>query len=276
MPAFQQAESHLSVKSKTSEGTHRLSEILHHRQKETEETSLKFSNLSQEEIVLWKEGRPSQKLSYELSFWNDFAKWMMLIQEKGERYQISFEYSQKKIPNQVNIDFPDIAFSFYISEANLPEIIPALTHLKSPLVVHNAPQELIEKISYDKESGTLIVEPKAGALSVQKVKELGLGKYGIALPGWFYVADDGFYPRERHSLLEGKVLSGKQISQALDEHFAVIKHLLKGAILHENPVYERIIRSLLTKSGIYIFLHMFLLQEIFPSHILVILAIGLT
>jgi hypothetical protein len=98
-----------SVKGKTHEAEARLKAILIHRQKETEETSLKFSNLSQEELMLWRQGKPTAQLSYELSFWNDLAKWMMLCQDQKIPYEISFDYSSKKLPNQIRIEFPEIA-----------------------------------------------------------------------------------------------------------------------------------------------------------------------
>jgi hypothetical protein len=74
----------------TAEGKQFLEELLFKRVEETEETSLKFSNLSAEELTLWREGRPSQQLLYELSFWSDLAKWWMQLQDEGEKYEIQF------------------------------------------------------------------------------------------------------------------------------------------------------------------------------------------
>ncbi len=49
----------------------------------TEETSIKFSNLSDEELLLWREGRPPPLLRYELSPLSDLMKWCFLKEEEG-------------------------------------------------------------------------------------------------------------------------------------------------------------------------------------------------
>lgn len=219
------------VKGKNAKAISRLKDLIEHPHVETEETSLKFSNLSQEELTLWREGRPSSQLSYELSFWNDLAKWLLLSEEAGEKYTISFENSPKMIPNHIYISFPEIELAFYLSEANLPLIIPTLATVKSPLKVHNAPQETIKKITYDKKSGTLMIESK-GNMPLERVSKKG----GIALNGWVFVHGDGFYMKDQHSLLSSPVLTGRQISQALNEHFTTIKSLLEGTKIQEDPV----------------------------------------
>lgn len=219
------------VEGKNHKALSRLKEIIEHPRRETEETSLKFSNLSQEELTLWREGRPSSQLSYELSFWNDLAKWMLIAEESGSPYQISFEYSPKPLPNLIQISFPDIEAGFYLSEANLPLIIPSLAMVKSPLKVHNAPQETIERIVYDKKSSSLFIESKK-----RDSQEKAVRKGGVPIDGWLYVKDDGFYMRDQHSLLAAKVLTGKQIAQALNEHYSTIKALLEGTKIQQDPI----------------------------------------
>ena len=49
----------------------------------TEETSIKFSNLSEEELNLWRQGRPPSLLQYELSPLSDLMKWCFLKEEEG-------------------------------------------------------------------------------------------------------------------------------------------------------------------------------------------------
>lgn len=218
------------VKAKTPSAIAHLKEIIQHRKVETEETSLKFSNLSQEEIVLWREGRPPPQLSYELSFWSDLAKWAFTLQEQKSPYEISFETPPHRIPNILIVRFDDLELGFYLSEANLPSIIPALATVKSPLKVHNAPQDTIRRIMYDKNAACLLIEAQ------ELVKPKTTLKTGIPLSGWLYVPVDGFYVRDQHSLLSTPVLSGKQLSQALTEHHQVIKPLLEGAKLHDDPV----------------------------------------
>ncbi|MFS8564096.1 MAG: hypothetical protein LVR00_07215 [Rhabdochlamydiaceae bacterium] len=62
------------VRPLTQKGRQKIKEIVIERSAETEETSLKFSNLSPEKLKLWKEGMPSHQLQYELSFWSRSSK----------------------------------------------------------------------------------------------------------------------------------------------------------------------------------------------------------
>lgn len=226
-----------SIKGKTSQAISHLKEIIEHRHNETEETSLKFSNLSQEELIRWREGKPSAHLQYELSFWSDIAKWLMLFQDKGLKGEISYGFSPRGIPNQIYATFPELHATFYVSEANLPLIIPSLVTVESPLVVHNTPQEAIRCITYQKREGVLLIEPKESFASDKgrKGKQTREGK-GSPIDGWIFVDGDGFYATDPHRLLKTPTLSGVQVSQALNEHFHVIKDLLEGAVLHEVPV----------------------------------------
>lgn len=224
-----------SIKGKTPQATAHLKELILQRHRETEETSLKFSNLSQEELMRWREGKPSPHLQYELSFWNDIAKWLMMLQENGEKGQISFGYSEKNIPNQIFAAFEELHITFYLSEANLPSIIPSLVTVDSPLAVHNAPQEAIRRIIYDKKAGALLIEAKEIAEKSKRKKSVP-EKQGIRLNGWIFIYGDGFYATDPHELLKTPILTGRQISQALNQHFHVIKDLIEGTFLHEDSI----------------------------------------
>ncbi len=223
------------IKAKTPHAIARLKEIIEQRSKETEETSLKFSNLAQEEINLWREGRPSDQLRYELSFWNDIAHWLMLLQEAQTPYEIQFEYGEHQLPKQITISFSELEVGFYLSEANLKFIIPALDAVRSPLAVHHASEDAIARITYDKKAKALLIERKKINQERRK-KELRSEKLGHPIEGWLYVPGDGFYARDQRHLLAASTLTGEQISQALSEHFQVIQRLLEDATAHADPI----------------------------------------
>ncbi|NGX41964.1 MAG: hypothetical protein K940chlam7_00238 [Chlamydiae bacterium] len=220
------------AKGITPQGKEMLQDLFLERREETEETSLKFSNLSQEEITLWRQGRPSHQLRYELSFWNDLAKRLMLLQDKGEKYQISFTYTPKKIPQQIHIQFAEIEIAFTLSEGDLAAIIPTLSTVESPLPVHLSQEDTIQRITYDVDSGEFRVEPK----KIPPEKREKLEKKGIPLRSWWYLPNDGFYTSMEHPLLKKSVLKGKEIGQALDDHFALIKSKLTETPIHEKPI----------------------------------------
>lgn len=221
---------------KTKSGRKHLSEILEHRHKETEETSLKFSNLPPEEIALWHAGRPSHFLQYELSFWSDFAKWLMLLQEKGDPYHISFGFASTGIPNWVQIDFSEVSTGFYLSEANLPKIIPSLATVKSPLVVHGLQGEEISEMTYDQVNGILHINHIHKGKKEKKLKESKELPKGYRINGWLYVSNDGFYASEEHSLLAQKEIKGERIARVLKEHLPLVKGTLVGTEIYEDTV----------------------------------------
>jgi len=227
------------VKAQTPAAIDFLHNLIEERQQETEETSLKFSNLPEEEMVLWREGRPSFQLSYELSFWRDLAHWLMLLQEKKEPYSIAFNYSAKGLPNQLTLSFSEVELSFYLSEANLPEIIPALETVDSPLKIFRSSQNAIEAICYDKINASLIIEPKKSSSKKSKEKEksneLSAPETGPTIDGWVFAPGKGFYALMPHHLLDQTVLSGERLIDALNKDSALIGHYLKDATVTSTP-----------------------------------------
>lgn len=214
------------VKGKNPEAIAKLKEIIEERNSETEETSIKFSNLSQEEISLWRQGRPSDQLRYELSFWNDFAHWLMQQQESGAAYKITFGYSPKEIPNHIEIAFPEIGINFYLSEANLPLIIPALKTIQSPVKIHLTEQEKIQKLTYDKKTGEMHVFNKPSA-AMDKTAS------GHAIDGWKYIPGEGFY--ETQQIFNKPKICGEELIDALNTYPDTIQTYLEGTAFSSDP-----------------------------------------
>lgn len=210
-----------------------LEKTITKRSVETEETSLKFSNLSHEDISLWRAGKPNPQLRYSLSFWSDIAKWLMNKQEEGLIYEISFKYSKKGLPNWFQINFEDVAVGFYVSEANLPTIIESLKTVNSPLVVYNAGHKAIGRIRYDKKEQVLYVEEKnetkkrltKGLKNVEKIR----------FSGWSFIPGYGFNAEEPHELLKTPELSGEEIAHVLTDHSRLISSLLIDHHVYREP-----------------------------------------
>lgn len=225
------------IKAKTPEAISRLKVLIEDRSEETEQTSIKFSNLPPEEIELWRQGKPSISLRYELSFWNDLAHWLMQLQDSHSTFKVDFAYSQKQIPNQIDISFPELDISFYLSEANLPLIIPALETVPSPLAVHHTSQDEIEKITYLKITGTLCINFKQAR---QSIKEKSSKKKSVEneyiLDGWRYVPGDGFYERHSQQLLNQSKLTGDDVAAVLSAHTKTIQEHIEGTRVHTVPV----------------------------------------
>lgn len=219
-----------SIKAHNAEALKQLDEMLFERQVETEETSLKFSNLSSDEIALWRQGRPSLKLAYELSFWYDLAKWLMLLQEVQTPYTLSFEYDAKKIPNRLVAAFPQLTTEWTLAKDTLPELIPSFATVNSPLIVHDAWKEVVSKIIYDKAHKSFKIIPK-GRPEERKKNLASLN--AVDLGEWAYVPSEGFYSRKTQFLID--VAEFNDIENLLNEHAQSIKELIQDCAVKETP-----------------------------------------
>lgn len=226
------------LEPKSDEAKLFVDKTIRNRRHETEETSLKFSNLSHEELSFWREGRPTPQLRYDLSFWSDLAKWLMKRQEEGAACQITFKYSKRNLPNWFQFEFADCRVGFYVSEANLPLVIEALQTVDSPLSVNYAECREIERISYDKKDRILRIEEKKSDSKDRQEKKKGTKKKdGIEIKGWTFIPNEGFYAKESHDLLKTPILHGEDIAQILSEHKELISSLIVGCKVHLESVF---------------------------------------
>jgi len=214
------------IEAKKPEGKKRLEDFFFNREEETEETSLKFSNLPPEEILLWREGRPSQQLIYELSFWSDLAKWWMQMQDDKEEYAISFDTGSP--PKWIHVKFPQVCFSFYIAEANWPQVIPSLSTVNSPLPVYEMQHQQIESIRYDRmrRSFLLDVSPIKNGKKEEKIDLEGQKE--VPLGDWIYVPNKGFFPSRFDPVFNAKEIPTDKISLVLHKHPQIIQKYLSN------------------------------------------------
>lgn len=227
----------LKLKAETSRS--RFLGIIKGRVRETEETSLKFSKLPSEELRLWREGRPSFELRYELSFWSDLAKWIMEIQEEGEPYEILFSYTDTGLPNGIQVSFPQFEFYSYISEADLPLIIPSLATVRSPLKVHIFDEEAIDYIVYDQNNVSFEVHGRPGRTledSLEINGRLNLLKNAHPIEDWLYIQGDGFYAKEQNFLLSNRHIPASLIGQILEEHGKLVERYLLNVKIFREPL----------------------------------------
>lgn len=214
-------------------GKERLQKIFLDRLKETEETSLKFSNLSEEEIRQWKQGRPSSHLKYELSFWNDLAKWLMTLQDLSHPFSFEFFFDEREVPDKLSVTFSDAAFTFSITGPCLNSIIPSLSSIDTGLHVLGRPEDAIETIIYNKEKGELRIFLKEDVLIEKDTLEKNKR---VILEDWVYMPKKAFYPRKLHPLLEQSVYTGNEIGRVFEDYFTIIKSKLSNVKILEETV----------------------------------------
>lgn len=192
----------------------RLQEIIRDRPEETEETSIKFSNLPIHEIEAYRQGKISPMLDYELSFWSDLAKWFMFLQEEEEAYQIAFEGTP--LPTKIVISFSQVSFFFLMNEANWIWIIPSLTTVKSPLQVFDEEDSSIEKIEYDERMHRLEIQRKIST----EMDE------GIFLGNWRYKEGKGFYRDHPNPFLTSNRIEKDRIALVLSHAASLIRKFI--------------------------------------------------
>ena len=229
MGYFAQSSTHkqlFSIQALTPAAKKRLESIIKNRTVETEETSIKFFNLPSEEISLYKAGRPSHALNYELSFWSDLAKWLMFLEEKQEPYQISFQGESNAVPQQIHIKFPSLNLTFYISEVNWPQIIPTLNYVKSPLQVFDEETESISNIAYDPVAKTLKIEHTGPPTHLPDGQ-------GSPIGDWLFIDGKGFTRRHSSPLFQKAEISAGEISDILTDSSKIIQKYLP---VHMEPI----------------------------------------
>ncbi|MDE3045262.1 MAG: DEAD/DEAH box helicase [Verrucomicrobiota bacterium] len=209
-----------SIEGRTPGAKKKLQKLVDERVKETEETSLKFSNLSSEEIAQYRAGEANDHLRYELSFWSDLAKWLVYLQEKGEEARFSFEGEKGKLPQEMTAVFRDVKVWFYLPEAHWPQIVPTLQTVKSPLQVFDQEDESVERIDYDPVAQVIKICHREGALSKEE------GPAGVAVGEWLFVEGKGFYRQKLDSLFQREEIKAAEIAGALSRSAKTLQRYL--------------------------------------------------
>lgn len=198
----------------------RLASFFAPKPEETEETSLKFSSLSEEEIDRWREGRPAITLRYELSFLSDMAKWFFLQQEMERSYQIHFVEESKGVPHALHIQSQGVHLHVPLIEAALSTLIPYLPTVTSSLPLIQVPEEYVASIHFD---------AKKGLFQIEYTKEKLLK--GHSFGNWRYLPSVGFFEKE--------FLKQAEITSFLPKYAALVEKYVAPVVLTPSvPDYE--------------------------------------
>lgn len=218
------------AKALDSHGKLFFEELLREKPGETEENSLKFSNLSESELDAWRRGEPKEELQYELSFWGDLAKKLML-RNKKKAYDVLFPFKGSQLPKEVEILSPDLLITSSLKQEDWPALIPTLGDIKSNLHLYSKMKDLIEKIAYDSDAGTLLLQHKTRP---------DLFKNAVSVGDWLFASGKGFYPKEGTALLAQEIGPDK-IAAFLNRNAGELTGLIKGISLHKGsfePHYQ--------------------------------------
>ncbi|MDN3504552.1 MAG: DEAD/DEAH box helicase [Rhabdochlamydiaceae bacterium] len=222
-----------SMEALSEEGEEKLNELVFNRVKETEENSIKFSNLSMEELKLYKEGNPSINLQFELSFWSDLSKWLMFLDSNNESHTIEFKEEKNDLPSEVRIQFVDVEFTLYIAKANWQEILMFLKNVDSNLPVFDFSTFELKEIKYDESIHAMLL--------TKEEFEFPSDGNEIEVSNWIYRPDFGFFPIENDPLFESDIIERNSIRVLFRRYLELVKRKLKNrAISFEDvePKYD--------------------------------------
>lgn len=206
-----------------ADGRSIFKDLVAERKQENEENSIKFSNLTEEELTAWRNGQPSDEFAYELSYWSDLAKCIMIYTET-HKISLSFPENEGKLPDEVHVKSEDFEIVSLLAKEDWELIIPYLNTVSGNLTVFNRPQDWIAEVIYDE---------TAEALVLHKKKLLEQAEGGLHIGDWSYLRSQGFFPRKKP--FESKI-KDDQISEFFDKYSEEMTTLLKNAVWHSQPV----------------------------------------
>jgi superfamily II DNA or RNA helicase len=202
-----------------------LRSLNENRPKETPENSLKFSNLSQQEIDKWREGRPSPELRFLLSPWFELAKWLFLNEEGT---QLEIEEGEDGVPKFLYLSLKCADLTIAPRGAVWDQLIPSLRTLPSAPAVHSEPQGDIESVTYLPENRCFEIKHNISQDSQESGAKVG--------DHWLYKSKRGFFPQTGEPFFNRSKIEESLIPQALANHLPSIQLWCRKTKFFQNPV----------------------------------------
>lgn len=196
----------LKIQGKKESGALFLSKIIDGRIKESPENSLKFSNLSQEEVDHWREGRPSPYLRYLLSFWFDLARKIFCTQ--GDK-RVIFTEDELGFPTLLSLDTKELSLSIKLTPELLVELLPSFENLKANLKLFSSSEGHLHSLHFNEDKKRFELEHDH-EVAVEKLEGISLGK-------WRYLSGKGFYSLDGDSLLKHPIIQSSEVARFIRE-----------------------------------------------------------
>jgi hypothetical protein len=140
---------------------------------------------------------------------------MMALQEEGEKYDIAFEEEKGVPPHWIHIRFPSLSVSFYIAEANWPQLIPTLSTVESPLSVHEFQDHKMNAIRYDVKRRLFRIEKAPLPQRAAKPSSAEVSG-GIEVGEWMFVPHKGFFPKQIDPIFKQEEIPQEKIAFECD------------------------------------------------------------
>lgn len=202
---------------KSQEAKTKLLELFN-KPEETEENSIKFSNLSPEELKNYRNDQASIALQFELSFWSDFAKWLFFRSPDTKDLNVEILEGEKNEPTHLKIESKDFRLEVFLASVNWQEV---LEPLKPYVKVHDFSSFDLEKIEYDKISKQFKLFKKEAIIANKLQQASDLGRY-------FYLSGYGFFPKDDDEILTHDTIQKSEIPFFLTHYRQLVEKYLKN------------------------------------------------
>lgn len=190
----------------TGEAGKAILKELFHQETPVEESSLKFSDLTENELASVREGDISEQLKFEFSPFSDFAKKLILWNEETP-LKIHFEQGKEKLPLHLQVEAPQLVLDLRLTEKELSTLIPTFNTLQIPLRLRGGFKDFIEKAEFDEKKGVFHLTKTPFRLNAIQGEKVG---------DWLYVKGEGFYPLKIDPLLEGETVASQSVEPFLE------------------------------------------------------------
>lgn len=215
-----------SLRMKSKEALEYAKEWIDERKVETEETSLKFSNLAPEELEKFRRGRPSEALQFELSVWADLAKWFMVSEDAGKEFQISFSEYKKGLPEYICIKSTEVEAEVYLAPSDWPKVIIPIASYQTNLKVFDFKDMEVEKILYDAEKKSF---------RIQSIPLVDGDKPDFEWDEWTFRKGVGFFPKRANELFKRDVIEAAVVPEFLEKHARLLEKYLVETNISRKP-----------------------------------------
>lgn len=218
--------SFVRLEVKRAQAQEKAKELIDERKEETEETSLKFSNLDPSELELYRKGRPSLAFQYELSFWSDLAKWMMVLEDQQGKPEIYFAEGGSELPKTIYIKNDEFELQYQIDANDWPDLIPSLVEYDTNLKVFEFKDIIIEEIRYNEGEKSFQIHSKP--IEIEK------GGRRIEWEDWTFVEGVGFFSKKSDPILKQRVIEEADIPLFIEKYSRFIEKYLVGTAISKK------------------------------------------
>lgn len=201
-------------------------EWIDERKKETEETSLKFSNLAPEELERYKKGKTSDALLFELSVWSDLAKWFMMSEDEGKEYEIEFSEYNSGLPEFILIKSPEVDLEVYLAPPDWPKVILSIAAYKTNLKVFDFKDIEVERVVYD---------PKKICFDIDSIPLIKTENPDFEWDEWIFRKGIGFFPKKTNEFFKREKIVESEIPEFLEKNARLVEKYLSHTPITRKP-----------------------------------------